>query len=62
MKVYNVHIKDLVKTLMTLYESGYDYVDIEIIDGDRIKLIPIKITKLDAPRSISQDMDLEKLI
>lgn len=59
MRVYNVYIKDLVKTLMSLYESGYDYVDIEIID-DKVRLIPIKITK--ETRTIPQDIDLEKLI
>jgi len=60
LKVYNVNIKNLIKALVEIYESS-QYVDIEISDN-KIRLTPIKITKLIEDRKISQDTDLETLI
>lgn len=64
MKVYNVNIRDLMKILIEIYEEGYDYIDIERIDEDRVRLIP-KSTKLlenRKKREISPDTNLENLI
>ena len=54
MKVYKVHIRDLVEALIEIQDAGYAYVDIEIVDSYIIKLTPKPKIKI-----IS---DLEELI